>query len=256
MRAKRAKLILLLFLCLSLASTGVAQKRKKTPAPSRGKSVKPEPVKPIAPTVGTTVHIITKNGDKLSGALVDISAFSVRFKANNLESTLAMETIASISFGAAKDTDEKKEPTFSPVGESFKRAAAAVLGAFQTMAAETKTGSSYTEYDRQLVQLRRAADKFIQANSASENPSEARSVALFSGALLDYNAARTIWTLKIGSNGTLSENDSPVVADTLTLYPELRAQAAAGDRFSADKLIGNLWKKAAEKVNLVQAMMK
>jgi hypothetical protein len=252
----RTKSILLLILSLLTVSLGYPQKRKKASPPAKTKIVRAEPAKPAAPTIGTTVSIITKNGDKLKGELVDITAFSVRFKADNLVSTLPLESIATLSFGTPRGNDQHSETLSPPVGEGYRRDATVIFNVFQQMATETKGGSSYTDYDRQLVQLRRTAEKFLQKYSATENPTEARALSLFTGALLDYNAARTIWTLKIGTNGTLAETDSPVVADTLAIYPEIRESAASGNKFSADKLIGNLWKKATEKVNLVQAMMK
>lgn len=257
------KLILLVMLSLCAALPVSAQKRKapprraqKTTKPTTKTTTKTPPVRPVAPTLGSTIHLVTKNGDRLTGELLDLNAFSIRFKADGLESTLALETIASITFGEARGGSEPAKPVFAPVGDAFKRESGSVVTAFQAMAAETRSGSSYTEYDRQLTQLRRAADRFIQKYSLTENPTEARAVSLLTGAVLDYHAARTIWTLKIGTNGTLAETDAPAIADTLALYPELRAQAAAGERFSADKLIGNLWKKATEKVNLVQAMVR
>ena len=252
----RTKYFLLLFLLVALSSTGFSQKRRKAPAAAKAGAVKSEPAKPVAPTVGSTIDMVTKNGDKLSGQLVDLTAFSVRFKSNNLESTLPLESIASLSFAGARAINDKPEDSYTPVGESFRRDVTAVFESFQRMATETKSGSSYTDYDRQLVQLRRISERFLQKFSATENPTEARALSHFSGALLDYNAARTIWTLKIGTNGTLAESDSPVVADALAIYPETRDSAASGNRFSADKLIGNLWKKASEKVNLVQAMIR
>ena len=249
-------MLMVVLLIVGSVSISGAQKRKKVPTSSRSKIVKAEATKPIAPTLGTTVHILTKNGDKLSGELVDLTAYSVRYKANNLESTLPLESLASVTFGAARQTENKPEPTFSPVREVFRRDAAAVSDSFQSMAIETKGGSSYTDYDRQLMQLRRETDRFIQKYCTTENPTEARAVALMTGALIDYNAARAIWTLKIGTKGMLAETDAPVVGNTLAIYPDLRTTTASGDKFSADKLIGNLWKKASEKVNLVQAMVK
>ena len=252
----RTRPILLLFLIVTLCSTGFSQRRRKAPSAKAG-AVKPESAaRPVAPTVGSTINLVTKNGDKLSGELVDLTAFSVRFKSNNLESTLPLESIASLSFTDARVSNDKAEVSQAPVGENFRRDLTAVFEGFQMMATETKSGSSYTDYDRQLVQLRRASERFLQKFSATENPTEARALSLLSGALLDYNAARTIWTLKIGTNGTLAESDSPVVADALANYPEIREAAASGNRFSADKLIGNLWKKASEKVNLVQSMIR
>jgi hypothetical protein len=180
-----------------------------------------------------------------------MSAFSVRIRSDNLESAIPMESIISLSFGNVKvaDTNEK------PVSDGFNRDAVTTLNSFQTMTNETKTGSDYTDYGRQLSELRRTADKFIQKYSASGNATETRVVSLLSGAITDYTWARVVWTLKLGSDGFLSESEAPVIADTLTLYPELRAATANGNRFNADKLVGSLWKKASEKAERARSLL-
>ena len=91
---------------------------------------------------------------------------------------------------------------------------------------------------------------------ASEDAVEQRGAALAAAALTDYTWARTIWTLKFGYSGntTVFETDSPAVGDALSLYPELRQTAASANKFSADKLINGLWKKAAEKVELLRPL--
>ncbi len=240
----------LLLICSLLSGAAIAAQKKKpagrkvstNPAAKRPEAA---PVAKISPVVGTTVYLITRNGDKLSGELLDLSAYSLRLKSGNLESTISLETLATISFDASKLTENKPAP---PVSENFSTEAGVAFKAFQTMEAETKSGSDYTEYGKQLTELRRGTEKFIQRYSGSENVTEARTVSLLSGAMIDYMWARTIWTLKLGGNGTVSESDNPVVADTLALYVNLRTVTAVGDRFSADKLIGNLWKKASEKI--------
>ena len=85
---------------------------------------------------------------------------------------------------------------------------------------------------------------------------ESRSAALVAAALTDYTWARTIWTLKFGYSGstTVFETDSPAVGDTLSLYPDLRQAAASENKLSADKLINGLWKKAADKVEILRAL--
>jgi hypothetical protein len=248
------KIIFILFFSLAVSLQGLAQKGKRPRASAKKPVVKPAPATPPAPTapiIGSTVNILTKGGDKLTGQLLDMSAYSLRIRSNNLDSAVPMESIISISFGNAKaaDTNEK------PVSESFNRDAMATLNSFQTMTNETKTGSDYTDYGRQLSELRRTADKFIQKYSASGNVTEARVVALLSGAITDYTWARTVWTLKLGSDGFLSESEAPVIADTLTLYAELRAATANGNRFNADKLVGSLWKKASEKAERARSLL-
>src|SRR6185436_8727823 len=92
MTPMQRRMILIAFLCFGLAATGSAQKRKKgTARRSQSRPTKVEPTKPTAPTIGAKIVILTKNGDQISGELLDLSAFSVRYRANNLESTMALE---------------------------------------------------------------------------------------------------------------------------------------------------------------------
>ena len=129
------------------------------------------------------------------------------------------------------------------------------VSAFESMIASAKSGADYTDYGRQLSELRPQAERFIARYGASENAKEARTVGLLAGALTDYSWARTLWTLKLGrqSDGTLAENDSSIIGDLLVLYPDLRTSAASGNRFAADRLIAGLWKKALEKVDRVRS---
>jgi hypothetical protein len=248
------KIIFILFLCLSISTIAEAQKGKRPRVAAKkpaAKSAPATPTTPAAPVIGSVVNILTKGGDKLTGQLLDMSAYSLRIRSDNLDSAIPMESIISISFGNAKPAESSEKPG----SENFTRDANVTLSAFQTMTSETKTGSDYTDYGRQLTELRRTADKFIQKYSVSGNAIEARVVSLFSGAITDYTWARTVWTLKLGSDGFLSESESPVIADTLTLYPDLRTATANGNRFNADKLVGSLWKKAAEKAERVRSLL-
>lgn len=248
------KIIFILFLSLSISTIAEAQKGKRPRVAAKkpaAKSAPATPTTPTAPVIGSVVNILTKGGDKLAGQLLDMSAYSVRIRSDNLDSSIPMESITSISFGNAQPAESREKP----VSENFTREANVTLSAFQTMTSETKTGSDYTDYGRQLTELRRTADKFIQKYSVSGNAMETRVVSLFSGAITDYTWARTVWTLKLGSDGFLSESESPVIADTLTLYPDLRTATANGNRFNADKLVGSLWKKAAEKAERVRSLL-
>jgi hypothetical protein len=248
------RIIFILFLSLSMTTVAQAQKSKRPRSTTRKPVVKTAPATPVTaapPVIGSPITILTKGGDKLSGQLVDVSSYSLRIRSDNLESAIPMESIVSISFGNAKVADANEKP----VSENFTRDVNATLTAFQTMMAETKTGSDYTDYGRQLSELRRASDRFIQKYSTSGNVTESRVVALISGAITDYTWARTVWTLKLGSDGTLSESEAPVIADTLMLYPELRAATAVGNRFNADKLVGSLWKKASEKAERARSLL-
>ena len=244
-------LIVIIVISICTGTTAEAQKRKKN-APSRARSTNSQPsagmqTKPRI--IGSTVVIITKNGDRIAGEVLDLTAYSVRLRADNLESTIALDTIASMSFGSATAPSTRVDQPTGPVRADFARDAEAALGFFHALASSLKPGVDYTEYGRQLSELRRAGERFITKYGSTDNPAEARVVSLTAGALNDYSWARTIWTLKFGrsSDGTIAETDSPVVVDTLALYPDLRASAAAGSRLSVEKLLAGIWRKASEK---------
>jgi hypothetical protein len=240
--------VIVISLC-ACAAAG-AQKQKKKPVP---RTRRPAPTSPAALAkpriIGSTVVIITKNGDRITGEVLDLSAFSVRLKADNLESTIALDTIASMSFGGAAPPAPRIDHSTAPVRADFAKDADLALGIFQTMATSLRPGVDYTEYGRQLSELRRAGERLISKYSSTDNPAEARVVSLLAGALTDYTWARTIWTLKFGrsSDGTVAETDSPVIADTVALYPDLRTLAASGNRLSAEKLLSGVWGKASDK---------
>src|SRR5262245_9575192 len=248
-------------LVISLFATSVAdaQTRKKKPSHSRSTTSQATPAAPAIKSriVGSSVVIITKNGDRISGELLDLTAYSVRIRANNLESTLALDTIASRSFGAsavpAARPDQQQDGS---AHAGFARDADTALAFFQQMATNLKSGIDYTEYGRQLSELRRATERFVTKYSSSDNAAEARVVSLMAGAVTDYTWARTVWTLKFGrtSDGTVAETDSSAVTDTIATYPDLRAAAAAGNRLSVEKLIAGLWRKAAEKTDRARAL--
>ena len=243
-------LIAIIVISLCVGTAAEAQKHKKAPSRSRTTTSQQSPATLTRPRIiGSTVVIITKNGDRVTGEVLDLTAYSVRLRADNLESTIALDTIASLSFGGAAVPVATVDQPVGPVRADFAREAATALGFFQTMAANLKPGADYIEYGRQLTELRRAGERFIARYSSTDNPGESRVVSLIAGALTDYTWARTIWTLKFGraSDGTVAETDSPVVADTLALYPDLRTLAAAGNRLSAEKLLSGIWKKASEK---------
>ncbi len=252
-------LIALIVISLFAGTAAEAQKRKKKAPPrSRTASSQPSAATLTKPRIiGSTVVIITKNGDRITGEVLDLTAYSVRLRADNLESTIALDTIASLSFGGAAAATAPVDQPAGPVRADFARDAEAALGLFQTMASSLKPGVDYTEYGRQLSELRRAGERLIARYSSTDNPAEARVVSLMAGALTDYTWARTIWTLKFGrsSDGTIAETDSPVVADTLALYPDLRALAAAGNRLSAEKLLLGIWRKASEKQDRARTLI-
>jgi hypothetical protein len=250
-----AVLILILITVSGVAAQkgkGAAKKvsAKRPPAPTKPATA--APATNAARVIGSNITLTTKGGNIIAGTLVDLSPYSVRIKSAGLESTLPLETLASISFDS---TVTAQAPPATPLSETFMKSLTAAFTAFQTMASETKTGSDYTDYGKQLSELRRNVETFIQRYSSSENSKETQIVSLLSGAIIDYTWARTIWTLKLGGDGTVAEADNPVMADTLALYPDLRTATANGNRFSADKLIGSLWKRANDKVERARSMM-
>lgn len=212
---------------------------------------------PSARSIGTPIVIVTKNGDRLTGELLDLSAYSVRLRSGTLESTIALDTIATLSFGAGGPS-QRPEQAGGAVRPEFIREADTALGSFQSLAAELQSGTDYTEYGRLLADLRPSVERFIERFSTTESAIEARVVALVAGALTDYSWARTIWTLKVGpkSDGSVSESDSPSVSDVLVLYPDVRAASATGNRYSVDKLISALWKKGAEKADRARSLLR
>jgi hypothetical protein len=248
-------LIALLFISLCVGASAEAQKRKRAPSRSNGQPAGPTNNKPRI--LGSIVVITTKNGDRITGELLDLTAYSARIKADNLESSIALDTVASISFdGAAANAAPANQP-IAPLRADFAREAQPALGIFQTLASSLKPGVDYTEYGHQLSELRRASDRFIMKYSTTDNAGEAHVVSLLAGALTDYTWARTIWTLKFGrsNDGTVAETDSPVVADALALYPDLHGQAAAGNRLSVEKLVVGLWGKASEKTSRARSLI-
>jgi hypothetical protein len=257
---KMIPLLLIIFICVGSAAH--AQKPKKRAPVPRNRSTQRERTmgqpSPNSPRlIGSPIVIITKNEDRIAGTLLDLTAYSVRVRADNLESTIALDTIASISFGASAAARPRTAQPAAPVRPEFIRDAETTVAAFQSVGSQLRSGADYTEFDRQISGLRRTAERFIDKNSTSDNQTEARVVALLAGALTDYTWARTIWTLKFNRSGdtTAFDTDSPAITDTLALYPDLRAAAASGNKFSVDKLVSGLWKKAEEKADRARAAL-
>ncbi|HVG21966.1 MAG TPA: hypothetical protein VNI02_23225 [Blastocatellia bacterium] len=256
---KTIPLLLMIFICVG--PDAVAQKRKNQP-PARPRATPRErtaaqPGTNAPRMIGSTVVITTRNEDRITGTLLDLSAYSIRIRADRLESTIALDTIASISFGASAAAGPRVAQPVATVRPEFVREAEGAVSAFQSVASQLRTGADYTEYGRQLTELRRTAERFIDKNSVSDNQAEARVVALLAGALTDYTWARTVWTLKFGrsGDGSVYDTDSPAIADTLALYPDLRTATASGNKFSVDKLVSGLWKKAEEKTDRARAAL-
>ncbi|HXG67389.1 MAG TPA: hypothetical protein VNO70_19955 [Blastocatellia bacterium] len=248
-------ILTILILSLSLASATGAQRSKGKRQARRPPAAKPATAK-TAPIIGQQVTLVTKNGDRITGQLLDLTAYSVRVKANDLESTIALDTLASLSFGAAA-ADATTRPRTVDIRPEFARDVGAVLNSFQSVASGLNAGLDYSGYDRQVAELRRATERFAQKYSATESTDEARMIALLTAALTDYTWARTIWTLILGrpTGTTLGQSDSLAVADTLALYPDLREGAASGNKYVAEKLIAGLWRKAYDKTERARALM-
>src|SRR5215216_5067000 len=168
------RISLLLLICIFASSVAFAQKRKKqAPAPRpRERAVQPRTIAPRI--IGSKVVIVTKSDDRITGTLLDLTAYSVRIRADNLESSIALDTIASISFGPSAAAPPQTSQASAPVRPEFMREAEGALSAFHSVASQLRTGTDYTEFGRQLSELRRTADRFIDKNSMSENQSEAR----------------------------------------------------------------------------------
>src|SRR5713226_8732957 len=174
-------LIALFLISLCVGASAQAQKRKRSPSRSSGQAAGATNTKPRI--LGSTVMITTKNGDRITAELLDLTAYSARIKADNLESSIALDTVASISFdGSAANMAPAKQP-IGPVRADFARDAEPAHGIFQTLASSLKPGVDYTEYGRQLSELRRASDRFITKYSTTDNAAEAHVLSLLAGAL-------------------------------------------------------------------------
>jgi hypothetical protein len=264
--------IIALILSLCLIASVPAQKRKgvrsrkRASVPASGPPSAQSPLE--APRyLGTSVVIRLKDGNQIAGQLLELSEQGARIKSGETETTIALDVISSLSFAASPVALEQQSAAQQGVTlhqgvtarprADFLRDVEAILNLLKAVADATRVGTSYTDYGNQLIELRRAVERFVVRYSASENNSETRAVALVAGALTDYTWARAIWTLKLGYSGTskISESDSPIVADALRNYPDLRAAAAADDKLSADKLVSGLWKKAAEKTESLRRII-
>lgn len=222
----------------------VAAKRSSKPA-APATAAAPE----IPPIVGSQIVLLTRDGKRVTGQVVDITALAIQVKSDAGTSAVPLASVTSMSFGA----DSASTPNQSPHAArhpNFTREVQSMLSSFQEMEKAIEAGPDYTDYGRELTELRRMGERFLNKYAGSEDDTEARSAALLAAAITDFTWARTIWTLKLGRSGTVtvSASDSPVVADALDLYPDLRPPAGTSG-VPADKLIGGLWKKAVENVD-------
>ena len=253
-------ILTIVVLSVLTSDPGFAQKKpvKKPAQRPRTTTTRPAEQKPQSRLAGTPVTVVTKNGEQQKGTVVDLTTFSIRIRAGALESSISLDNVESLSFGTA--TPPASRPAATPTAAlpaGFIDDAETAITAFQSMSNATKAGTDYSDYGRLLGDLRGVAERFIDKYSTAENPTAFRVVALLSGALTDYTWARTIWTMKLGrtSDGTVRENDSPVIADTLSIYPDLKAAAGSGGRYAGDKLTAGLWVKASDKVERARTLL-
>jgi hypothetical protein len=136
-------IISILLITLLLVSSVAAQKGKAAVKKPTGKrtTTPPKSTTGVATTntprvIGANITITTKDGNNISGSLVDLTAYSVRIKSGGLESTLALETIAAISFDS---TLPAQAPPLPPLSEMFSKSLTAAFNAFQTMASVQTT---------------------------------------------------------------------------------------------------------------------
>jgi hypothetical protein len=198
--------------------------------------------------VGAQISIATKSGEQITGQVLEFSAYTVRVKQGDLESTVPLESVSSMRFGDAPPA-AAAPPKLSGHGPDFVRDSGSLMALFQAMDSATQSGTEYSDYGTRLVELRRATERFVGKYAGSEDQTENRLAALFSATLDDYSWARTIWALRLGQGpaATIAAGDLPAVADALELYPDL-AKLGPKNKLPADKLIAAIWKQASVKV--------
>jgi hypothetical protein len=247
-------LIALIAISLFAASAEAQTRKKKQSKPRPPATRKPAPSVTPPRIIGSQVVLLTKNGDEISGVLLDLSAYSARIKADNLESTISLDTLASISFGSSPATREEQA---TPLSADFLKDAQAALNTFQALANKLKSTTDYTDFDHSLRDARPIGEQFTARYAVSENKTESHVAALVAASLSDYSWARAIWTMKFGrsGDGTVSDTDSPTITQALNLYTDLRAAAARGSRYSVDMIVAGLWKKAEEKIDRARSLI-
>ena len=242
--------VVLMVVILAVAPA-TAQKKKKGAPPKRKPTTKAAApaAQSAPPIIGANVEIVTRNGDRVAGQLLDLNGFNIRIRADGVESTIGFDTIESLSFGEPPARPVKPAPAAGSPSGDFARDAGIVLAIFQSLAASLQTGIDYNEFGPRIAELRRGVERLVAKNAGTDNIGELRVISLLIAGLTDYGWSRAIWTLKFGrsSDGTASETDSRELADAFATYPEIRAAAASGNRYAVDKVISLLWKKASEK---------
>ena len=84
---RKACAVVIIALMMNAAAAGQKRKKPRAAARSRSAAASREPASTGPRMVGSPVIIITKNDDRIAGTLVDLTAYSIRIKADNLEST-------------------------------------------------------------------------------------------------------------------------------------------------------------------------
>src|ERR1044072_3865786 len=108
---------LLLMIFIFACPDALGQKRRKQTTPPRPRERASQPATNAPRIIGSNIVIVTKNDDRIAGTLLDLTAYSVRIRADNLESTIALDTIASISFG--KSAPPQTKPASAPAKPEF-----------------------------------------------------------------------------------------------------------------------------------------
>lgn len=235
-----------IFLCLTYAG---ASQRRKPPDRAKSTAARPRAAAPaIPPIIGTPVTIVTKTGEQISGQVSDFGSINVRVRQGDLESTVPVESIATLRFGATP-VAPAAAPASGGHSPEFGKDAESVLASFQAMDSATQSGTDYSDYGRRLIELRRTTERFVGKYAGSEDQTETRLAALLSAALGDYSWARTIWTLRLGQGpaATVGVADSPALTDILELYPDL-IQLGPRNKLPADRLVASLWKQGSLKI--------
>jgi|SRR5262249_7018989 len=258
-----AVIIATLFLGIFLVDAQTKAQTKKKPAP-KGKpkagahTASQKPAAGPPRLIGTHVEVVTRNGDRLSGDLVDLSAYSIKIRSDKLDSSLPLDSIASVYFGEVSIGGGGRQSQSSPpLSTDFSHDAAFALRQFQTVATNLKSGIDYSDFKQQVADLRRTVDRIIVRYAGTESVAELRVLSLLIAGETDYDWSRAIWTLKFGrsSDGLAYDAESPELSAALTTYSDLKAIAASGNKYTVEKVIAGLWQKATEKADRARALI-
>jgi len=254
------RVVAVLIASLVLINPVEAQKKKRPAPKARPKSAqRPATQKTpasAARSIGAHVQIVTRNGDRLSGELLDLNAYSIKIRSEKLESSIPLDSVASLSFGDGS-SDGGSQQTAGQPSADFSRDAAFVLRQFGTVASNLKSGIDYGEFKQQAADLRRSVDRIVVRYAGTESVAELRVLSLLIAGSTDYDWSRSIWTLKFGrsSDGLAYDAESPELAAALSAYADLKTAASSGSKYAVEKVISGLWQKAAEKAERARSMI-